>query len=131
MWSLIVPRRRHVVALIIFLALFLPLLYVVARHTEPYETAERFLLSDSRISSSVGPVSRVEFRFWDGFHFTGGDATFAFEVTGSKGTSIIELHLRSSSGVWRVVTADVRTLDGSTTRLVGSSATGPRCTPSA
>jgi hypothetical protein len=45
MWSLIIPKRRHVVGLVVFLVLFLPLLYVVARHTEPYETAEQFLLS--------------------------------------------------------------------------------------
>ncbi len=119
MWSLIIPKRRHVVALIIFLALFLPLLYTVARHTEPYETAEQFLLSDDRVASSVGPVDRIDFRFWEGFHFTGGDANFTFEVTGSKGTSIIEMHLRNSSGVWRVVTADVRASDGSTSRIVG------------
>lgn len=118
MWSLIIPKRRHVIALVVFLVLFLPLLYVVARHTEPYDTAEQFLLSDSRIASSVGPVSQINFRFWDGFHFTGGDAAFTFEVTGSKGTSIVELHLRSASGVWRVVTADVCAPDGSTSRVV-------------
>jgi hypothetical protein len=118
MWSLIIPKPRHLVALILFLALLLGLLYFVTRNSEPYETAEQFLLSDGRIASAVGPVAQVNFRFWDGFDFTGGNARFTFGVTGSKGSFVVALDLRRSSGVWHVVTADVRALDGSTSRIV-------------
>lgn len=119
MWRLIIPKRHHVVALVIFLGFLFGLLYVVARHTDPYEVAERFLMSDAHISSSIGPVTRVDLRFWDGFHFTGGDANFTFEVMGSKGVAVVEVSLRRSSGAWHVVTADVRASDGKTSRLVG------------
>lgn len=124
MWRLIKPKGRHLVALVVFLSLFLALLYVVARHTDAYEAAQRFIASDARVIESVGSVTRVDFKFWEGFHFTssanGGEANFTFEVVGSKGVSIIEVHLRSSSGVWRVVIADVRSANGATARIVGA-----------
>lgn len=123
MWRLMLPKARHVVALAVFLVLLLALLYVVARHTDPYEAAERFLMSDARVSAAVGPVKQIDFKFWDGFHFisssNGGEANFTFEVTGGKGVSTIEVHLRSSSGTWHVVTADVRAPGGVATRIVG------------
>ena len=124
MWRLMVPKARHVVALVVFLSLLLSLLYGVTPRTDAYEAAERFVLADARVAESVGSVIRAEFKFWNGFHFTsssnGGEANFTFEVVGSKKVSTVEVHLRSSSGVWRVVTADVRTSDGATSRIVGT-----------
>jgi hypothetical protein len=119
MWSLILPKRRHVVALVVFVPLMLGLLYFFTRTTEPYETAEHFLRSDGRIVTAVGQVAQVNFKFWEGFHFTGGDASFTFEVTGSKGASVVALQLKRTAGQWRVVAADVRAADGSTSRIVG------------
>lgn len=119
MWSLILPKPRHVVAFVVFVPLMLGLLYFFTRNTEPYETAEHFLRSDGRIASAVGPVAQVNFKFWQGFHFTGGEASFTFEVTGSKGASLVELQLQRSAGTWRVIAADVRAADGSTSRIVG------------
>ena len=124
MWRLMVPKARHMVALAIFVPLLLVLLHVVARHTDPYEAAEQFLMSDARVAESVGSVARVDFKFWDGFHFAsssnGGEANFTFDVSGSKRVSTIEVHLRSSSGVWRVVIAEVRSSNGETARIVGA-----------
>ncbi|RVT47272.1 hypothetical protein [Rubrivivax albus] len=123
MWRLMVPKARHIVALIVFASLLFAVLYFTERHSDSYKAAERFLASDARVASVVGPVTRVEFKFWEGFQAVsssnGGEAQYTFEVNGSKGSSIIEVHLRSSSGVWRVVTADVRAVDGSTSRIVG------------
>lgn len=119
MWSLIVPKRRHVIALVVFVPLMLGCLYFFARNTESYEVAEHFLRSDGRIASAVGPVAQVNFKFWEGFHFTGGEASFTFDVTSGKGTSVVSLQLRRSSGVWSVTAADVRAADGSTSRIVG------------
>lgn len=118
MWSLIIPKPRHIVALIVFVPLMFGLLYFFARNTEPYETAENFLRSDGRIASAVGQVAQVSFRFWEGFHFTGGEASFTFEVAGDKGTAVVALQLRRSSGTWRVIAADVRAAAGSTARVV-------------
>lgn len=124
MWRLMLPKARHVGTLVVFLSLLLAVLYVVARHTDPYEAAERFLLSDVRVSAAVGSVNRVDFKFWEGFHFAsssnGGEANFTFEVAGSRGSSVVDVHLRSASGVWRVVTADLRAPGGDAVRIVGS-----------
>jgi hypothetical protein len=124
MWPVMLPKARHIVALAVFTSLLLTLLYVVTPNTDPYEAAERFLSSDTRVTAVVGPVARTRFRFWDGFHFISsancGEANFTFEVAGSKGASIIEVHLRSSSGVWHVVTADIRSSDGAASRIVGT-----------
>jgi hypothetical protein len=124
MWRLIQPKGRHLVALVVFVSLLLTLLYVVTRQTDAYEAAERFVSSDARVAESVGTVTRIDFKFWEGFQFmssaNGGEANFTFEVVGSKGgISIIEVHLRSSSGTWRVVTADIRSSEGATSRIVG------------
>lgn len=122
MWRLSFPKARHVVALTVFLLLLLISIYVLTRHTASYEAAEKFLMSDARVSSAVGPVERIKFKFWDGFDFSslpnGGEATFTFEVTSIKGTSIVELHLRSSSGTWRVTAAEVRAPRSLAARIV-------------
>lgn len=124
MWRLMVPKARHVIALAVFTLLLLALLFVVERNSDPYEAAERFLSSDVRVAAAVGPVTRIKFKFWAGFDVVsssnGGVANYTFEVTGSKGVSMIEVHLRSSSGVWQVVTADVRSSEGATSRIVGA-----------
>ncbi len=124
MWRLIRPKGRHLAALAVFLSLLLTLLHVTARHTDAYQAAERFISSDARISESIGTVQAINFKFWDGFHFTsssnGGDANFTFEVVTNRGLSIVEVKLLSSSGVWRVVIADVRSSNGATLRIVGA-----------
>jgi len=124
MWRLMLPKTRHIVALVVFASLLFAVLYFTERHSDSYEAAERFLASDARVASIVGPVSRVEFKFWEGFEavssVNGGEAHYTFEVAGSKGVSTVKVHLRSSSGVWRVVTADVRASDGTTSRIVGA-----------
>ena len=122
MWRLVLPKARHIFALVLFASLLFAVLYITERHSDSYEAAERFLASDTRVASIVGPVSRVEFKFWEGFEavssFNGGEAHYTFEVTGSKKMSTVGVHLRSSSGVWRVVAADVRASDGATLRIV-------------
>jgi len=124
MWRLTMPKARHFIALAVFVPSLLILLYVVERNSDSYEAAERFLATDVRVVASVGSVTRIDFKFWEGFEVVGssngGTARYTFEVTGSKGVSIVEVILRSSLGVWRVVTADVRTSDGATSRIVGA-----------
>ena len=53
MWRLMMPKPRHLIVMAIFVSLLLLLLYAVTRHTDPYEAAERFLVSDSRVTASV------------------------------------------------------------------------------
>lgn len=123
MWRMILPKPRHVVTLAIFTTLLLGLLYVIERNSDSYAAAERFLWSDAQVAALVGPPTRIDFKFWRGLDVVsssnGGRASYTFEVSGNKATAIIEVQLRSSSGVWRVVTADVQASDGSTSRIVG------------
>ena len=123
MWRLMLPKARHIFALVFFALFLFVLLYVVVRQTDPYEAAEKFVASDARVSALVGSVSRVKLKFWNGFQFisssNGGEANFTFEVTGSERVSTIEVNLRSSAGVWRVVTADIRSDNGVVARIVG------------
>jgi Cytochrome oxidase complex assembly protein 1 len=124
MWRVMLPKARHIVALAVFTSLLLTLLYVIERNSDPYDAAERFLSSDVRVTALVGPAIRIDFKFWQGFDVVsssnGGKASYTFEVTGSKGTAIVEVHLRSSAGAWQVVTADVRSSDGAVSRIVGA-----------
>jgi hypothetical protein len=112
--------RSSAAALLVFVPLLLGLLYLFTRTTPPYEAAERFLRSDTRIASAVGPVVRVSFKFWAGFHFTGEEASFVFEVTGTSGACVVALQLQRSGGKWLVFAADLRGSDGSTKRIVGA-----------
>lgn len=124
MWRLMAPKARHIFALVFFSLLLFVVLYFTERHSDSYEAAERFLASDARVASFVGPVARVDFKFWAGFEavasLNGGEAHYTFEVAGSKGVSTIEVHLRSSSGIWQVVTADARFSGGTVSRIVGT-----------
>lgn len=126
MWRLTVPKTRHIVALIAFFSLLLSMVYAVARYSDSYEAAERFLSSDARVTAVVGPVTHVGFKFWYGFHIisssNGGEANFTYEVTGSKGVAIIEVHLRSTAGVWQVVTARAKSSDGVVLRIIDARA---------
>lgn len=118
MWRMIVPRARHLAALAVFLLLFLVLLYFAIRYSDRYGAAEQFILSDARVTESVGSVTRAKFEFWDGFHMSGGEANFTFKVTGTKGVFTTKVQLRRSSGRWRVMAADIRSANGATSRIV-------------
>ena len=121
MWALIRPKVRHVVALILFIALLLPKLYFVVTKTDAYEEAEHFVHSDPRLLDAVGPVAEVRFRFWNGFQFTGCTANFSFEVVSPKGAFPVDVYLRCDAGRWKVERADIRSSDGQPKRVVGNS----------
>jgi hypothetical protein len=106
-----------ILATLIFL-----LTYFEARHSDPYEVAERFLYTDARVKEAVGPVARVDFRFWDGFEYSGGEAKFTFTVIGRNGASVTDVHLRSLSGAWSVLTVELRDGGGLASRIVGFTA---------
>jgi Cytochrome oxidase complex assembly protein 1 len=131
MWRLMIPKRRHLIMLAVLSIALFAFLYFDAKSSDPYAAAEHFISTDSRVSEVVGSVSQTKFKYWEGFQIVsaanGGTANFTFEVVGSKSTSLVEVHLRSSSGVWQVVTADVRTPDGAASRIVGTTASLSAC----
>jgi hypothetical protein len=118
MWALIRPKARHVVTLAIVLPLLLLTLYFVTKSTEAYEEAERFVSADARVVDAIGRISRVEFKFWEGFEFTGSEANFSYEVMSEKGAFTIEVHLRKTSGKWHTETASIRAQNGMEKRIV-------------
>ena len=111
-------RRKHLVILALSVPVLLLMLYLGARHSDAYGKAKRFVSRDSRISSLIGPVHRVDFRFWRGFSVTGHDADFTFLATGGGGSYIVDVRLRHRHGAWRVHDADIRTGDGYETDLM-------------
>lgn len=131
MWALIKPKPRHLVALAVVLPLLLLTLYLVTKNTAAYEEAERFVSTDARIVDSIGRVSRVEFKFWKGFEFTGSDATFSFEATSEKGAFTVDVRLRCVAGKWRVETVDIRTQNRLEKRIAaaGLQGAGPQRLP--
>lgn len=120
MWPLVKPKARHIVALALFLPLLLLTLYLVAKNTDAYEEAERFVARDIRVATSVGQVKKTNFKFWEGFEFTGSNANFSIEATSEKDVFIIDVRLRCVAGTWRVEAADIRARDGTQTRIVAA-----------
>lgn len=109
------PKARHISALLAFTVVLLALLYVLERNSDSFEAAERFILADPRVIELVGPAVRIDFNFWRGFDVVsspnGGAASYVFLVTGTRGTAIVKVSLHSSSGAWQVVASDVRSSD--------------------
>jgi len=89
-----------------------------ARHSDAYGKAVHFVSRDSRISSLIGTVHRVDFRFWHGFSFIGDDADFSFRTTSGGGSYVVDVRLRRKVGAWQVHDADIRNDDGSETDLL-------------
>ncbi len=107
MWSLIRPKARHLVALAVFLPLLLLTIYLVTTNTDAYAEAARFVTQDARVTAAIGAVQKSDFKFWDGFEFTGNTANFSIEATSDKGKFVVNVRLRCIAGIWRVETADI------------------------
>jgi len=115
MWSLIKSKAGYLVALAVFLLMLLLVLYIVAKNTDAYDEAARFVSEDARIVASIGTVQKTSLKFWDGFEFTGNNANFSIEATSEKGTFVVDVHVRRVGGAWRVDTAEIRGRDGGLT----------------
>ena len=111
-------KPRHLLTGILVLPIVLLALYLGARHTDAYGRAVRFVSRDARVTSLIGAVDKVGFRFWHGFTYTGDQAAFSFDATSRKGAFIIDVRLRHRPGAWRVEDADIRTRDGSETYIM-------------
>ncbi len=119
MWPLIKPKARHLLVLALFLPLLLLTLYVVTRNTDAYEEAERFVAQDARVVASIGRVTKTDFKFWEGFEFTGSNANFSIEAMTEEGTFIVDVRLRCSAGTWRLEMADILAHDGTQIHIPG------------
>src|SRR5258708_22060979 len=115
-WWIVRPKARHLIAFAAFVLLLIPTVYLVARNTDPYEEAERFISTDRRVGDLVGPITKADFAFWDGFDFDGSTAVFSFHVIGAKGDFIVTTHLTSNAGRWRVSSVDIHPETGSGAR---------------
>jgi len=104
-------ERRHVAYLLVFLALFFPALYFFTITSSSYEAALSEASTSSAVTSRIGEVSSIRFRFWDGFEFvegTGGKAHFTFAASGPKGEAIVDIRLRNRAAHWEVESIYVR-----------------------
>jgi hypothetical protein len=91
---------RGLIALAIFTPLLLAILYFTTVASEPYEATERLIRQDAKISATVGTPQEIKFKFWSGFHFTGSDGSFVFELRGSKGNFLIDLDVSKENTIW-------------------------------
>lgn len=119
-WALVLPKRRHLLLMVISTFLLLMALYVVTINSEDYETAKKFVAQDTRVASVIGKVKRVGFKVWDGFESVGGNggyAKYSFSVTSDKGEFVIEVRLNCVGDVWNIKAADIRTRDGTQSHI--------------
>ena len=109
-------KPRHLVILLVFLAVFFPGLYLFAIKSDAYEYAEYFARTNPEIAKQCAPLE-VEFRFWEGFHITysGGDgeANFVLNLRGQKQeVCTLDIRLRRAADLWRVDNAYLATKGG-------------------
>lgn len=107
-------------ALAVFLPLLLLAIYLVAKNTNAYKEAVRFVEQDARVAGSIGKVQKTDFKFWSGFEFTSSNAHFSIEVTSDKGVFVVDVYLSCVAGIWHVRAADIRARDDSLTRITAS-----------
>ena len=118
MWSLIQPKARHFIALAVFLPLLVLVLYLVAKNTDAYDEAARFVAKDVRVVAVIGAVQKTDLKFWKEFEFTGSNANFSIEAKSSQGTFVVDVRLHCVAGVWRVKAADIYGPGDTVTRIV-------------
>ena len=102
-------KPRHLVIIVVFIAIFFPTLYFLATQSEAFGAAEQFARTSPDVSKRVGNVSGVELRFFDGFHVTGDESGFVMDVKGGKGDAIVDVRLRRAANIWRVEQAYITT----------------------
>jgi hypothetical protein len=110
------PKRRHIIAFLLFTFLLFGALYVVTINGDDFQVAEGFVTRNPKLLQSIGQVRRVKFRYWDGFESVdgnGGLANYSFDAVTNGGTFLIQVHLRCESGMWHVQDADIFGPDGS------------------
>lgn len=106
-------RARHLLILAVLLPLFLFSLYLFAKHSDAYENAEYFARNSAHVTKRIGTVSKVSFRFWDGFDIapagSGGEASFVLGVSGSSEGAVLDVRLKRIGNIWRVERAYLTT----------------------
>lgn len=102
-------KARHLVIIAVFLAVFIPTLYLLATHSDAFDAADEFARTSVNVSKRVGHVSDVELRLLDGFHMTGSEANFVLDVKGDNGEAIVDVRLRRAANIWRVERAYLTT----------------------
>lgn len=117
MWKLIALRFKNLLVLAIFVPILLSVLYLTVTRDQGYLESELFVRQDDRLALEIGSVKKVNFKFWNGFEFSGSNGNFIFEVATERGIFIVDVRIRQFSGVWHVVSADFRDAKGQYQRL--------------
>lgn len=118
MWPLTKPKVRHALILGAFVPSLLLSIYWITIGSEDYIEATQFIGTEGQISAAIGPVKKINFRFFRGFESGGGRANYKFRVEAEKGVFDIEVFLRRSNNTWRVQTVNVHDLDGSPRHVI-------------
>lgn len=112
----LIPKPRHVYYFIIFVCLLMGCLYAVSVNSDDYETAEIFIKNNAQLSSRIGKVNGVVFKFWNGFESVegeGGQANYSFDAQTANGRVALKVYLIYSNGAWKVKSVEIWPKNGS------------------
>jgi hypothetical protein len=123
MWKVMLPKRRHIVMLLVGSALVYALVYLQAVAGEPYEYARAWVRSDPRVIEVTGAQLAQGFNFWHGYEYsfsaTEGSASLELSVEGGRGKFNVRLVLQKRQGRWTVVSANAVNEKGEAVVIVG------------
>lgn len=117
------PKRRHIVMLLVGSALVYALVYLQAVKGEPYEYAREWVSSDPRVLEVTGSQHVQGFNFWHGYEYsfgaTEGSASLELSVEGGRGKFNVPLVLQKRQGRWAVISAKAVNEKGEAVVIVG------------
>ena len=106
--SIIQPKPRHFIALVIFVVLLFIVACLSAKNSDAYEEVNRFIMNDEDVAATIGTIKNTNFEFWRGFQYrTNGIADFYIKASGNRGIFMIHVGLCGYAGAWRVMSIDI------------------------
>lgn len=116
------PKRRHLVLLVVGTVLVHALVYFLTITGEPYEYAREFAMHDPRVTKVTGSQRVQRLNFWHGYSYSFGDregsASLGLRVEGDHGKFDLPLVLQKRQGRWMVVSAKAINEKGETIVIV-------------
>jgi hypothetical protein len=109
------PKRRHFIAMAIFIPLLLFIIYLSVKNSLEYKVAEQFVAHDPQVTNIIGKVHHTDFKFWSGFESidgNGGHAKFRFNAVTDQGVFTVQVYLICSAEKWQVKAVDIYTRNG-------------------
>lgn len=122
MLKMMLPKRRHLMLLIVGSLLVYGLAYWLTITSEAYEYGRHFVMEDQRVITVTGSQRSQRLSFLSGFESSFGDndgeASLTVRVLGDRGTFDVPLVLKKRQGRWSIISAKAINEKGETTIVV-------------